>query len=157
MALRRTSSHNLNSNSSRSHLIISINLEVTLKDSQEKAISRINLVDLAGSERVKATGAQLDMIKEAAAINQSLSCLQDVMKKLSANSNTNSTENNQNNNSNVNIAYRSNKLTHFMSDSLGGNAKSLMIININPYSIGNFETQSSLVYASKVKNIKNNV
>lgn len=155
MALRRTSSHNLNSNSSRSHLIISINLEVTLKDSQEKAISRINLVDLAGSERVKATGAQLDMIKEAAAINQSLSCLQDVMKKLSANSN--STENNQNNTSNVNIAYRSNKLTHFMSDSLGGNAKSLMIININPYSIGNFETQSSLVYASKVKNIKNNV
>jgi len=155
LALRRTSSHNLNSNSSRSHLIISINLEVTLKDSQEKAISRINLVDLAGSERVKATGAQLDMIKEAAAINQSLSCLQDVMKKLSANSN--STENNQNNTSNVNIAYRSNKLTHFMSDSLGGNAKSLMIININPYSIGNFETQSSLVYASKVKNIKNNV
>jgi len=126
-----------------------------LKDSQEKAISRINLVDLAGSERVKATGAQLDMIKEAAAINQSLSCLQDVMKKLSANSN--STENNHNNTSNVNIAYRSNKLTHFMSDSLGGNAKSLMIININPYSIGNFETQSSLVYASKVKNIKNNV
>lgn len=112
-------------------------------------------MDLAGSERVKATGAQLDMIKEAAAINQSLSCLQDVMKKLSANSN--STENNQNNTSNVNIAYRSNKLTHFMSDSLGGNAKSLMIININPYSIGNFETQSSLVYASKVKNIKNNV
>lgn len=112
-------------------------------------------MDLAGSERVKATGAQLDMIKEAAAINQSLSCLQDVMKKLSANSNI--TENNQNNTSNVNIAYRSNKLTHFMSDSLGGNAKSLMIININPYSIGNFETQSSLVYASKVKNIKNNV
>lgn len=119
-------------------------------------MSRINLVDLAGSERVKATGAQLDMIKEAAAINQSLSCLQDVMKKLSI-SNPNSTENNHNNNSNVNIAYRSNKLTHFMSDSLGGNAKSLMIININPYSIGNFETQSSLVYASKVKNIKNNV
>lgn len=134
LALRRTSSHNLNSNSSRSHLIISINLEVTLKDTQEKAISRINLVDLAGSERVKATGAQLDMIKEAAAINQSLSCLQDVMKKL-ANSDNN----------NVNIAYRSNKLTHFMSDSLGGNSKSLMIININPHSVSNFETQSSLV------------
>lgn len=45
-------------------------------------MSRINLVDLAGSERVKHTGAQLDMIKEASAINQSLSCLQDVMKKL---------------------------------------------------------------------------
>lgn len=105
-----------------------------MKDTQEKAISRINLVDLAGSERVKATGAQLDMIKEAAAINQSLSCLQDVMKKL-ANSDNN----------NVNIAYRSNKLTHFMSDSLGGNSKSLMIININPHSVSNFETQSSLV------------
>jgi len=44
-----------------------------------------------------------------------------------------------------------------MSDSLGGNAKSLMIVNINPNSAGGFETQSSLVYASKVKNIKNNV
>mmetsp|Transcript_11890 Transcript_11890/g.10144 ORF Transcript_11890/g.10144 Transcript_11890/m.10144 type:complete len:163 (-) Transcript_11890:102-590(-) len=83
------------------------------------------------------------MIKEASAINQSLSCLQDVMKKLA--------------NNELNIVYRSNKLTHFMSDSLGGNSKSLMIININPHTSGSFETQSSLVYASKVKNIKNNV
>jgi len=58
---------------------------VTLRDSQEKAVSRINLIDLAGSERVKHTGAQMDMIKEASAINQSLSCLQDVMKKLANN------------------------------------------------------------------------
>lgn len=44
-----------------------------------------------------------------------------------------------------------------MSDSLGGNSKSLMIVNINPHSAGGFETQSSLVYAAKVKGIKNNV
>lgn len=48
-------------------------------------MSKLNLVDLAGSERVKTIGADLKMIKESAAINQSLSSLQEVMKKLSDN------------------------------------------------------------------------
>jgi len=75
----------MNDSTSRSHLILSLFLETTNPLTNEKCIGKINLVDLAGSERVKSTGAQLDMIKEAAAINQSLSCLQDVMKKLSNN------------------------------------------------------------------------
>ena len=45
--------------------------------------SKINLVDLAGSERAESTGATGDRLKEGAAINQSLSCLGNVVNALS--------------------------------------------------------------------------
>ena len=42
-----------------------------------------------------------------------------------------------------------------MSDSLGGNAKTLMFVNISPADYNCEETQTSLVYASRVKLITN--
>ena len=42
-----------------------------------------------------------------------------------------------------------------MSDSLGGNAKTLMIVNISPADDNVEETLSSLQYAQRVKQIKN--
>ena len=42
-----------------------------------------------------------------------------------------------------------------MSDSLGGNAKTLMFVNISPADYNSEETQTSLVYASRVKLITN--
>ena len=42
-----------------------------------------------------------------------------------------------------------------MSDSLGGNAKTLMFVNLSPADYNAEETQSSLVYASRVKLITN--
>jgi len=86
----------MNSESSRSHLIFTLYLDLIDKDG-DKVTSKVSLVDLAGSERVKATNADSEMIKEASAINQSLSCLQDVMKKLSMKETL--------------IPYRNNKLT----------------------------------------------
>jgi kinesin family protein C2/C3 len=53
------------------------------------------------------------------------------------------------------IPYRNNKLTQLMSDSLGGNAKTLMFVNISPADYNSEETISSLVYASRVKLITN--
>merc|ERR1712146_735303 len=53
------------------------------------------------------------------------------------------------------IPYRDNKLTLVMSDSLGGNAKTLMFVNISPADYNCEETQTSLVYASRVKLITN--
>jgi len=43
-----------------------------------------------------------------------------------------------------------------MSDSLGGNAKTLMFVNISPADYNEDETLNSLMYASRVKLIKNN-
>lgn len=42
-----------------------------------------------------------------------------------------------------------------MSDSLGGNAKTLMFVNLSPADYNVEETQTSLVYASRVKLITN--
>ena len=53
------------------------------------------------------------------------------------------------------IPYRNNKLTQLMQDSIGGNAKTLMFVNISPSDYNASETLSSLEYASRVKSIKN--
>ena len=53
------------------------------------------------------------------------------------------------------IKYRDNKLTLLMQDSLGGNAKTLMFVNVSPADYNADETSNSLVYASRVKHITN--
>lgn len=52
---------------------------------------------------------------------------------------------------------RNHKLTMLMSDSLGGNAKTLMFVNVAPTDANLDESQNSLVYATRVRTIKNNV
>ena len=42
-----------------------------------------------------------------------------------------------------------------MQDSLGGNAKTLMFVNISPADYNQDETVTSLTYAARVKEIKN--
>lgn len=53
------------------------------------------------------------------------------------------------------VPYRNNKLTQLMQDSLGGNAKTLMILNISPSDCNLEETLTSLIYATRVKSITN--
>lgn len=53
------------------------------------------------------------------------------------------------------IPYRNNKLTQVMQDSLGGNAKTLMFVNISPADYNADETLTSLLYATRVKKITN--
>jgi hypothetical protein len=47
------------------------------------------------------------------------------------------------------------KLTRLLQDSLGGNAKTLMIATMSPASYNLEETISTLRYANRAKNIKN--
>ena len=53
------------------------------------------------------------------------------------------------------IPYRDSKLTRLLQESLGGNAKTVMIANIGPAEYNYEETMSSLRYASEAKKIKN--
>ncbi|XWS42262.1 hypothetical protein CRYUN_Cryun17cG0152800 [Craigia yunnanensis] len=130
---RHISGTKMNEESSRSHLILSIVIESTNLQTQSVARGKLSFVDLAGSERVKKSGSVGDQLKEAQSINKSLSALGDVISALSSGS--------------QHIPYRNHKLTMLMSDSLGGNAKTLMFVNVSPAESNLDETYNSLTYA----------
>ncbi|KAI1900042.1 hypothetical protein AGOR_G00045930 [Albula goreensis] len=141
-ANRHIAATKMNSESSRSHLIIGIIIESTNLTNGSMSYGKLSLVDLAGSERAAKTGAKDDQLKEANSINKSLSALGDVIFALSSEQ--------------VYVPYRNNKLTQVMQDSLGGNAKTLMFVNISPSDCNSEETLTSLAYATRVKAITNN-
>lgn len=83
--------------------------------------SKLNFGDLAGSEDiVKALGPRPDpqRLREAIAINSSLTALTTAINFLSLGQRP---------------AYRGNPLTHILTDSLGGNSKTTMIVNLSPH------------------------
>lgn len=53
------------------------------------------------------------------------------------------------------VPYRDSRLTFLLQDSLGGNAKTLMIANISPSSVSGNETLSTLQFMSRAKCIRN--
>ena len=130
LSVRKTTSTKMNVESSRSHLIFSLIIETTDLQTQQVTRGKLSFVDLAGSERVKKSGATGDTMKEAQAINKSLSALGDVISALA--------------DEKAHIPYRNHKLTMLMSDSLGGNAKTLMFVNVSPADGNLEETQNSL-------------
>ncbi|CAL9076791.1 unnamed protein product [Musa acuminata var. zebrina] len=138
---RHTAGTHMNDESSRSHLILSIIIESTNLQTQSLARGKISFVDLAGSERVKKSGSLGNQLKEAQSINKSLSALADVIGALCSDG--------------QHIPYRNHKLTMLMSDSLGGNAKTLMFVNVSPAESNLEETYNSLMYASRVRSIIN--
>ncbi|KAG1692022.1 Kinesin-like protein KIF3B [Nymphon striatum] len=142
---RSVGATNMNEHSSRSHAIFIITIEHSElgPDGQNHIrVGKLNLVDLAGSERQAKTGAVGERQKEAIKINLSLSALGNVISAL-VDSKTS------------HIPYRDSKLTRLLQDSLGGNAKTLMIANIGPAAYNYEESLTTLRYANRAKNIKN--
>ena len=135
----------MNSESSRSHSIFTIYVESLEKknDGTNKLIgSKFNLVDLAGSERQSKTNSVGERFLEATKINLSLTALGKVISCLVQGKGTF-------------IPYRDSKLTRLLQDSLGGNAKTIMIATISPLMYSYEESFSTLKYASKAKYITN--
>ena len=111
-------------------------------------VGKLNLVDLAGSERGAKTGATGSTAKEGSYINKSLSALGDVIKALEIRAlDTKQTK--------VHIPYRNSALTKLLSDSLGGNSRTLMIAACGPAGSNTEETISTLRFAARVKAVKN--
>ncbi|CAK4164758.1 unnamed protein product, partial [Aphanomyces euteiches] len=75
----------MNAESSRSHSVFTILIENFNKTTKQTSVGKLSLVDLAGSERAGKTGATAERLKEAQAINKSLSALGDVISALSTN------------------------------------------------------------------------
>eukprot|EP01090_Pellita_catalonica_P022021 TRINITY_DN840_c0_g4_i3.p1 TRINITY_DN840_c0_g4~~TRINITY_DN840_c0_g4_i3.p1 ORF type:complete len:1453 (-),score=310.19 TRINITY_DN840_c0_g4_i3:95-3829(-) len=148
---RTVASTAMNASSSRSHAIftsIFTQMKKTAGVVAEK-VSKIHLVDLAGSERASGTGATGARLKEGANINKSLSTLGKVISALADVSTGKKKKGSQF------IPYRDSVLTWLLKESLGGNAKTIMIAAISPADINYSETLSTLRYAERAKRIKN--
>ena len=76
---RTTFATNMNEHSSRSHAMLSVYVQSTNALSGVVQMGKLHLVDLAGSERLSRSGAAGERLKEAQAINTSLSALGDVI------------------------------------------------------------------------------
>ena len=79
-------------------------------------------------------------MKEACAINKSLSALGDVFKAIGENA--------------KHVPYRNSKLTHLLSPCLGGDGKTLMLVNVAPESESAEESMHSLQFAAKVNAVE---
>ena len=157
---RVTESTIMNKDSSRSHAILIAKIEKSIvlskekldelrKESNEKikaervmTSSYLYLVDLAGSERVKKTKAVDMRLEEAKKINYSLLTLGKCINAL-AEGNTNF------------ISYRESVLTRLLQESLGGNAKTSLIVTVSPSNYNADETVSSLNFAQRAMKVKN--
>jgi len=136
---RAVSSTDMNDQSSRSHSIVTVRTQCMLKGS-DTYVGKIHLIDLAGSENVNKSGVTGQGMREAQNINKSLSALGDVIQSLVA--------------KNPHTPYRNSKLTMMLKDSLGGDSKTLMIVQSSPAQTNVTETLSSLNFAARARNVE---
>lgn len=138
---RSVASTAMNAHSSRSHSLISVNLSQINLKTQVKTLSRMVFVDLAGSEKVEKTKAEGLLLKQAQATNKSLLALGLVIKALV--------------DKKSHVPYRDSKLTRLLTDSLGGNSKTHLILTCSLAGYNMEETISTLRFGTITQNIKN--
>ncbi|XP_044514450.1 kinesin-like protein KIF27 isoform X3 [Gracilinanus agilis] len=158
-AARHTGTTQMNEHSSRSHAVFTIsisqqdfppcqkNMEMVQDISQQSTrqiVSKFHFVDLAGSERATKTGNTGERFKESIQINSGLLALGNVISALG-----------DPRKKGTHIPYRDAKITRILKDSLGGNAKTVMITCISPSSSDFDESLNSLKYANRARNIRN--
>jgi hypothetical protein len=141
LSRRRFSETRPNRHSSRSHVLFSLVVEATNTITGVESRGKLTLVDLAGSERVNRSEVTGEELKEAAAINSSLSALGDVVSALIG--------------SQPPVPYNTHKLTKLLSDSLGGNAKTVVVVTLSPEVADLPESHNSLQYATRVGKVQN--
>lgn len=139
---RKIRKTNMNVASTRAHTILTIWIKQITSD--KKIYSRLNLVDLAGSESVKKAETEGEGLIETTSINSSLFVLGNCISALTSFPSKMK-----------NIPYRESPLTKLLKDSLGGNARTLMIATLSPSSFNAIETLNTMWYAQKAKLIKN--
>ncbi|CAL0332543.1 unnamed protein product [Lupinus luteus] len=130
----------MNERSSRSHSVVSIHVRGVDNKAGTSLQGNLHLVDLAGSERVDRSEVIGDRLKEAQHINKSLSALGDVIFALAQKS--------------AHVPYRNSKLTQLLQTSLGGQAKTLMLVQINSELKSFSESVSTLKFAERVSGVE---
>ncbi|XP_064913742.1 kinesin-like protein KIF25 isoform X2 [Columba livia] len=113
-------------------------LEATEKMKQVK--TRLQLVDLAGSECVGMSGVTGAALRETSLINRSLSALADVLGAIAE--------------QRSHVPYRNSKLTHLLQDSVGGDAKLLVMLCISPHQKYLTESMQSLGFGTRARQVQ---
>ena len=141
---RHNASTACNKHSSRSHSVLLITLDCSIIKNNNVCNfkSSMHIIELAGSERVEKTGNTKEKLIEGNSINLSLSALGLVISQLSEGKSY--------------ISFRNSLLASVIIKSLGGESKTVAIINVSssPTSFG--ETKASLLFSQKIRLIKKN-
>ncbi|KAK9278130.1 hypothetical protein L1049_027689 [Liquidambar formosana] len=146
-AQRQVGETALNDNSSRSHQIIRLTIQSTLRENSDcvrSFVASLNFVDLAGSERASQTHADGARLREGCHINLSLMTLTTVIRKLSVGKRSG------------HIPYRDSKLTRILQHSLGGNARTAIICTLSPALSHVEQSRNTLFFATRAKEVTNN-
>ena len=131
----------MNDLSSRSHTILSLEIQSKANNSNKVKKSTLHFVDLAGSERIAQAGTEGKRAKEGMYINKSLLNLGIVIDHLSK--------------GRKHIPYRDSKLTRMLSSSLGGNSRTAIICTVSP-ALSNLEHSiNTLRFGSRAIKIQN--
>ncbi|GLU05673.1 hypothetical protein SLE2022_227600 [Rubroshorea leprosula] len=151
----------LNTESSRSHAILMVQVKRSVKG-REQGLSGENgnssnmvkslkppiirkgklvVVDLAGSERIDKSGSEGHTLEEAKSINLSLSALGKCINALAENSS--------------HVPVRDSKLTRLLRDSFGGSARTSLVITIGPSPRHRGETASTIMFGQRAMRVEN--
>ncbi|XP_062227967.1 kinesin-like protein KIN-UB isoform X2 [Phragmites australis] len=156
----------LNTESSRSHAILMVNVRRAVKGRNEMDISmsgenghsssmmgsfrppivrksKLVVVDLAGSERIDKSGSEGHTLEEAKSINLSLSALGKCINALAENS--------------PHVPVRDSKLTRLLKDSFGGTARTSLVVTIGPSPRHRGETTSTIMFGQRAMKVENMV
>uniref|UniRef100_A0A3P8RJ23 Kinesin-like protein n=1 Tax=Amphiprion percula TaxID=161767 RepID=A0A3P8RJ23_AMPPE len=137
---RATACTNLNEHSSRSHALLIITVSGFNVATGNRTQGKLNLVDLAGSERIGKSGAEGSRLREAQCINKSLSALGDVINALRG--------------KHSHVPFRNSRLTYLLQDSLSGDSKTLMMVQVSPLPANMSESVCSLKFAQRVRSVE---
>lgn len=144
---RHFAATNLNHNSSRSHALFRIMVKYVDKENNVYE-SICNFVDLAGSEKLSKyedenNRVKSDRIKESKSINKSLFFLTQIINFKSMMKNESF------------VPYRNSPLTKILKSSIGGNAKTAIILCINPAFMNLEQTLGTLKFGNLASRIEN--
>ncbi|XP_031114516.1 kinesin-like protein KIN-14B [Ipomoea triloba] len=131
---------NRGSNTSKfnaTHLIICVHIYYENVITGENFYSKLSLIDLAGSESVTVEDDSGGQATDLLHVMNSLSALGDVLNSLTSKKDS--------------VPYGNSMLTKLFADSIGGNAKTVMIVNICPNALNLSETLSSLNFSARAR------
>lgn len=162
-ANRAVANTKLNTESSRSHAILVVNVRKLAKVNAEECLilnadessfcrakefsvptvrkSKLLVVDLAGSERIDKSGVGGSSLDEAKCINLSLTALGKCINALAEGSS--------------HVPTRDSKLTRLLRDSFGGTARTSLLITIGPSPRHRGETASTIMFGQRAMKVEN--